>query len=248
MFTIYGHRGLPSKAPENTLASFKKATTISDLKWIELDVAITKDEQLVIIHDDYLDRTTNMIGEVTQLDYNEIKHASAGSWFNNEYEAERLPTLKDIIDLANKTKLNLNIELKGVSGSNGSVLSESMVTQVAEMLKSLNNQIEVLISSFNIYLVKLAEAMMPQYQRALIFKASAFDKDWRTLLNFCNSSIINIEDTKLTQARVKEIKNAGYSLNVWTVNNQSRANQLANWGVDGIFTDKADELIHLQSL
>lgn len=246
MFTIYGHRGLPSKAPENTLASFKKATSVSDLKWIELDVAITKDEQLVIIHDDYLDRTTDMVGEVSQLNYNEIKHASAGSWYGNEYEAEHLPTLKEIIDLANNTKINLNIELKGVSGPNGSELSENMVTQVSEILKSLDSQIEVLISSFNIYLLKLAESIMPKYQRALIFKASGFGKDWRTLLNFCNSNIVNIEETKLTQARVIEIKNAGYALNVWTVNNQLRANQLANWGVDGVFTDKADTLIHLQ--
>lgn len=73
MFTIYGHRGLLSKAPENTLASYKKAADIPGLKWIELDVAITKDEQLVIIHDDFLDRTTDMTGEVTQLDYMDIK-------------------------------------------------------------------------------------------------------------------------------------------------------------------------------
>ncbi len=79
MFTIYGHRGLPSKAPENTLASYKKAADIPGLKWIELDVAITKDEQLVIIHDDFLDRTTDMTGEVTQLDYMDIKNASTGS-------------------------------------------------------------------------------------------------------------------------------------------------------------------------
>ena len=53
MFTIYGHRGLPSKAPENTLASFKEAASTPGLKWVELDVAITKDEQLIIVHDDF---------------------------------------------------------------------------------------------------------------------------------------------------------------------------------------------------
>lgn len=59
---------------------------------------------------------------------------------------------------------------------------------------------------------------------------------------------MNIEDAKLTQARVKMIKNAGYELNVWTVNKKLRANQLANWGVDGIFTDKADDMVHLENL
>ena len=80
MLTVYGHRGLPSKAPENTIASFK-ALQVEGINWLELDVAITKDEQLIIIHDDYLERTTNMSGEITELNYDEIKDASAGSWF-----------------------------------------------------------------------------------------------------------------------------------------------------------------------
>ena len=77
MLTVYGHRGLPSKAPENTIASFKAASEVEGINWLELDVAITKDEQLIIIHDDYLERTTNMSGEITELNYDEIKDASA---------------------------------------------------------------------------------------------------------------------------------------------------------------------------
>lgn len=246
MFTIYGHRGLPSKAPENTLASYKQAASIPGLKWIELDVAITKDEQLVMIHDDFLDRTTDMTGEVTQLKYMDMKNASAGSWFGTEFEAEGLPTFDEVIEIANETQMNLNIELKGVTGPNGVALSESMVQQVADKLKKLDKNLKVLISSFNVYLVKLAETYMPSYQRAVIFKAAAFQGDWRTILDFCGSKIVNIEDAKLSQARVKMIKHAGYTLNVWTVNKPSRANQLANWGVDGIFTDRAHEMIHLE--
>ena len=63
MLTVYGHRGLPSKARENTIASFKAASEVEGINWLELDVAITKDEQLIIIHDDYLERTTNMSGK-----------------------------------------------------------------------------------------------------------------------------------------------------------------------------------------
>ncbi|MDN8823202.1 glycerophosphodiester phosphodiesterase family protein, partial [Staphylococcus aureus] len=77
--------------------------------------------------------------------------------------------------------------------------------------------------------------------RAVLFKAAAFTGDWRILLDYCESTIVNIEDAKLSQARVRSIKNAGYELNVWTVNSKARANQLSNWGVDGVFTDKADE-------
>mgnify|MGYP002655610718 FL=1 len=102
MFTIYGHRGLSSKAPENTIAAFEAAAKVTGLKWVELDVAITKDEQLVIIHDDFLDRTTDMIGEITQLEYEEIKHASAGNWFGSKFKDEKLPTFDEIIAFANE--------------------------------------------------------------------------------------------------------------------------------------------------
>ncbi|MCQ9288394.1 glycerophosphoryl diester phosphodiesterase [Staphylococcus gallinarum] len=246
MFTIYGHRGLPSKAPENTLASFKEAASTPGLKWVELDVAITNDEQLIIVHDDFLERTTNHKGEITQVTYDQIKSASAGSWHSTEFENEKIPTFDDVITFANETHMNINVELKGVSGSDGTRLSESMVQQVAKKLASLEDGIDVMISSFNIPLLKLAETYMPQYRRAVIFKAVAFKADWRTILDFCGSKIVNIEDAKLTQNRVEMIRNAGFDLNVWTVNKKERANQLANWGATGIFTDKADAMIHLE--
>lgn len=245
MLTIFGHRGMPSNAPENTIASFKAAAEVRGVNWLELDVGITKDEQLVIIHDDYLDRTTDMSGEITNLNYKDIKNASAGSWFSEKFKDEKIPTFDDIIDLANEYKINLNVELKGITGPNGFALSKSMVKQVSEKLTRLEHNQEVLISSFNVVLVKLAEEIMPQYERAVIFHTSTLKEDWRTLLEFCNASIVNTEDARLTKAKVKSIKKAGYTLNVWTVNKPARANQLSNWGVDGIFTDSADKMIHL---
>ncbi|MCU5745431.1 glycerophosphoryl diester phosphodiesterase [Staphylococcus sp. SQ8-PEA] len=246
MFTIYGHRGLPSKAPENTLASFKAASEVEGARWLELDVGITKDQQLVIIHDDYLDRTTNKTGEVTQLNYAEMKDTSAGLWYGSEFKEEKLPTFEQIIRLANDYQMNLNVELKGVTGPRGTELSHSMVTQVREQLQALDDGLQVVISSFNLPLLKMSEERMPEYTRAVLFKNAYFKEDFRTVMDFCNSKIVNIENAKLTESKVKMIKEAGYELNVWTVNKDTRANQLANWGVDGIFTDKIDQLIHLQ--
>ena len=83
MNTIFAHRGLPKITPENTLASFVKCGEIDSLNWIEIDIAITADEELIIIHDDFLDRTTNTTGEVSKSYYEDIKNASAGLWFGN---------------------------------------------------------------------------------------------------------------------------------------------------------------------
>ncbi|GGI43037.1 glycerophosphoryl diester phosphodiesterase [Mammaliicoccus stepanovicii] len=245
MFTIYGHRGMPSKAPENTLASFKAAAEVEGIKWLELDVAITKDEQLVIIHDDDLERTTDMSGEITTFNYDEIKSASTGAWYSEKFKEEKLPTFDEVIELANAFDMNINVELKGVSGPNGLALSHSMVKQVSEKLQNLNKDQQVVISSFNVILVKLASEIMPQYRRGLIFHASSFRRDWQSLLDYCEAEILNIEDAQLTEEKVKLIKEAGYELNVWTVNKSTRANQLANWGVDGIFTNNADKMVHL---
>lgn len=248
MLTVYGHRGLPSKAPENTIASFKAASEIEDVKWLELDVAITKDEQLIIIHDDYLDRTTNMTGEITQYNYSDIKSASAGSWYSSKFKDEVLPTFDDVIEIANEYNMNLNVELKGVTGPNGTALSNSMVKQVKEKLAHLNSNLEVLISSFNFVLIKLSHEIMPEYKRACLFWTTSFREDWRTILDYCHSKTVNVQDSsQLTQSKISVIKEAGYEINVWTVNKASRANQLANWGIDGIFTDNADKLIHLSN-
>ncbi len=84
-----------------------------------------------------------------------------------------------------------------------------MVKQVEEQLTNLNQNQEVLISSFNVVLVKLAEEIMPQYNRAVIFHTTSFREDWRTLLDYCNAKIVNTEDAKLTKAKVKNGKRSG---------------------------------------
>lgn len=246
MTIIFAHRGLSSKAPENTVTAFDLARKVEGVKWLELDLAITKDEQLIIFHDDDLDRTTDTTGEVSETLYEKIEHASSGEWFGPEFKEERVLTFEQLIDFANRYQLNLNIELKGVTGPNGSYLSERMIQLFKEQIKQLDSNIEVLISSFNFALLKLAEQHVPQYTRAVLFERCAFYPDWRTIVDFCGSSIVHLEDINLMRDVVQDIKSSGYTLNVWTVNDKDRANILFNWGVDGIFTDCADDLIHLQ--
>ncbi len=246
MTNIFAHRGLSSKAPENTFAAFDLARKVEGVKWLELDVAITMDEVLIIFHDDDLDRTTNTYGEVSETRYAAIQNASAGAWFHPEFANERILTFEQLIAFANRYKMNLNIELKGVTGPNGTYLSERMLQLMKTQIEKLDDSVDVLISSFNFSLLKLAEQYIPQYKRAVLFEKCAFYNDWRTVVDYCGSSIVHLEDINLTRELVSEIKNSGYSLNVWTVNDKGRANTLINWGVDGIFTDYADDLIHLQ--
>ncbi len=111
MLTVYGHRGLPSKAPENTIASFKAASEVEGINWLELDVAITKDEQLIIIHDDLRNRL-QICGEIIELNYDEIKDASAGSWFGEKVKDEHLPTFDDVVKIANEYNMQFKCRIR----------------------------------------------------------------------------------------------------------------------------------------
>ena len=81
---------------------------------------------------------------------------------------------------------------------------------------------------------------------ASVVYSHSISKKYSVIQKESKAQIVNIEDARLTEKRVKMIKDAGYQLNVWTVNKKTRANQLKNWGVDGIFTDKADQMMQLQ--
>ncbi len=96
MTKIFAHRGSKGTHPENTLASFKEAVRVGS-DGIELDVHLTKDGHLVVIHDETVDRTTNGTGEIRALTLAEIKELDAGSWFNETFAGEKIPTLEEVL-------------------------------------------------------------------------------------------------------------------------------------------------------
>ncbi|VYU35250.1 glycerophosphoryl diester phosphodiesterase [Staphylococcus simulans] len=246
MKTIFGHRGVPSVAPENTLASYHAAAEIPELQWIEVDVGITADEQLIMIHDDYLDRTTSMTGEISETLFKDIQQASAGYWFHPKFKEEKVLTFDEFIDFVNASQLNVNIELKGITGNHGPKLAKSLIKQLVEAMPKFSPEVEILFSSFNIPLLKAVQEALPQYPRAVLYEMCAFYEDWRTVLDFCDTHILHLEDIDLTEALVRRIKDDGYILNLYTVNDVARVNQLFNFGVDGVFTDYPQKLVHLQ--
>ncbi len=107
---VIAHRGGSAYAPENTLASFSKAIELG-ADWFELDTTLSKDGELIVIHDNSVDRTTDGKGAVADLNLSDIKTLDAGSWFNPAFAGERLPTLGEALDLA-KGRIGVYIEIK----------------------------------------------------------------------------------------------------------------------------------------
>lgn len=110
MAFIVAHRGLSSEAPENTFDSFDLAVS-NGIEYIEFDVQLTKDNQVVIIHDDTVDRTSNGKGFVIQKTLNQIKKLDFGSWFSGNFKYSKIPTFEELL---NRYKdINLVVEIKG---------------------------------------------------------------------------------------------------------------------------------------
>ena len=108
---IYAHRGSSGTHPENTLAAFREAARLP-IYGVEFDVHLTKDGELVVIHDETIDRTSNGKGFVKDMTLAELRSFDFGSWFSDEFRGEPIPTLHEVLEVFSETSHHLNIELK----------------------------------------------------------------------------------------------------------------------------------------
>lgn len=237
--TIFAHRGASAITPENTMAAFKKAVE-AGATWIETDVDVLKDGTPILIHDSSLDRTTNRSGSYYDLTVSDLDDIDAGSWFSPEYAGERIPTLAELVAFMNETGLNANIEIK--SNEAGAQMSLQLVDAILKELEALDGP-QVIISSFNHVLLKIFKDKAPQHSVGALFVAENLWDDWKSILELVGADYIHPDDSTLTRAQVQAFREAGYGVNVWTVNSPARANELFNWGVTGVFTDVAHQML-----
>ena len=151
---VVGHRGAPSRAPENTLASFQAALDIG-VDAIELDVHLTRDGHLVVIHDQNLARTTNGKGLVHEHTLAELKTLDAGSWFNASFAGERIPTFEEVIALIGR-RVPLQVEIKGAT--------EGVTEATIAMLKAHGLLDSVMMTSFQLNRLPLVRSLTPDVQ------------------------------------------------------------------------------------
>ena len=236
---IIAHRGLNRLAPENTMSAFAKAHE-AGCSWIETDIDIISDGTIIICHDSTLDRTTNRSGHYYDLTCEDLDSIDAGSWFADEFRGEKIPTLTRLIDYMNETGLNANIEIKSCEA--GAQMSRALVQGIIDELSRLTSSSQVIISSFNHLLLLLLKQKSPEVSVGCLFEKYALNNDWLSILELVDADYIHPDSNGLTRRQVEDFREAGYGVNVWTVNDRARANELFNWGVTGIFSDIADKL------
>ena len=237
MTKIFAHRGSKGTHPENTLASFKEAVRVGS-DGIELDVHLTKDGHLVVIHDETVDRTTNGTGEIRNLTLAEIKAMDAGSWFHNKYAGEKIPTLEEVLLLLTELGFNgqLNIELK-----TDVIQYKGLVEKCLALQSAKDWPFAIVYSSFNPYtLVELKEAN-PSQEIGLLFES----KEWADKGDAMLEKESYHPDLKLLDWAIEWNRNQ-LLLRVWTVNEDTDINRCFELQIEAIFTDYPEKALQLK--
>jgi len=226
---ILAHRGVSLTAPENTLPAFAAALE-QGLAGIELDVQMSKDGHLIVIHDERVDRTTNGKGLVKDMTLEEIKGLDAGSWFAEKYYGVKIPVLEEVLDLIGQKEFIINIELKS-----GIIQYPGLEERVLKAVKKYGLLDRTIFSSFNHYsLVKIKE-ISEEAKIGLLYYAGLVDP-WEYGKKLKAYSLHPFFPS-VTEQMVSECLEQGLQVIPFTVNDKETAKKLIDFGVEYVIMD-----------
>lgn len=231
---IYAHRGSSGGYPENTLSAFRDAAKLP-IHGVEFDVHLTKDGELVVIHDETIDRTSNGKGFIKDMTLVELKKYNFGGWFSAKFNGETIPTLREVLYVFKDTHHHLNIELKS-----DIFPYDGMELKVLQILKDYRLEDRVVISSFNHEMVKSFKELAPQIETAILFvEVMVAPHDYASLVG---ADSLHAFFPTVLRPMGKEIIASGRQLRVFTVNEESYADMMRDAGVHAIFTDYPEKM------
>jgi glycerophosphoryl diester phosphodiesterase len=234
---VIGHRGAAAHAPENTLAGLRRAKALG-CSWVEFDVRLTRDGELVLFHDARLDRVCGSGGRVAALSLAAIRGHDAGVRFAAAFKGEPVPTLAEAIGVLGELGLGANIEIKAPRGRARDT-GAATAALVAERWPA--GLPPPLISSF------LPEALLAVGERAAGLARGLLlrmvPSSWRQVAVRLGCTTINIDHRRLGPSLVAAIRGCGYPVLAYTVNDAARARTLFDWGVDSVFSDVPDMIL-----
>ncbi len=240
------HRGASGYAPEHTITSYKMGEKMHG-DYIEVDLQMTKDGELIAMHDETLDRTTNGTGQVKDFTLEEIKQLDAGSWFNEkypeqakaEYEGLQVPTLEEVFETFGKNA-NYYIETKspevypGMEQKLVDVVNEYGINKDKLLVQSFSSESLLKMNEIDhsVKLVQLLDYTSP---------AELTDKEVQSIKQYAMG--IGPNSDMIDQEYVQKAVQNGLEIHPYTVNEKEEMQKLIDWGVTGIFTNFPD-LLH----
>lgn len=229
MTKIFAHRGASGYAPENTLEAFALAME-QGADGIELDVQLTKDEKVVVVHDETIDRVSNGKGFVKDYTLAELKKFS----FDNQmkaYKGVKIPTLREVLDLVKPGSMEVNIELK-----TGIIWYPEIEEKVIEAVKESGMQERIIYSSFNHYSVQRVKALCPDAEAAYLFSDVILDMEKYTKQTGVQGIHPAFYHLKMSDF-MERYKKSNLKIRVWTVNQKKWIHEFIREEIEAIITN-----------
>jgi glycerophosphoryl diester phosphodiesterase len=229
------HRGASGYAPENTFAAFRRAIALG-AGFIETDLQLSRDARLVAIHDATVNRTTNGQGAVHDMTLAELRRLDAGSWFGSEFAGERIPTIEEILEFANKHDVVFYLEMKPSGSWGGEHALISALRESREIARTV-------VISFDAAILAAVRKIEPTLMTGLLFEGhipNPLDKAIEI-----GARQLAVRGDLVTPRLLKEAHGHDLQVVCWTVNHPGHMRLLVQAGVDGIISDYPDRLLKL---
>ncbi|WP_059172150.1 glycerophosphodiester phosphodiesterase [Bacillus sp. FJAT-27445] len=236
---IFAHRGSKGTHPENTLEAFREAIRLG-VDGIELDVHLSKDGELVIIHDETVDRTTNGSGNVRDMTVEELKSLDAGSWFGWEFQGATIPTLDEVLALLKGTGIRLNVEIKS-----DVIPYKGIEKKVLEALARHSYKENAIISSFNHYSLKRVRELDAEVETAILFM-EVLHEPWEYAKTI-GAFGLHVHTPVAYTEMARTAADLGVPVRVFTVNKEKKMKELIEMGIETIMTDYPERALEIRS-
>ena len=238
------HRGASAYAPENTISALKKAISLK-AKYLEIDVHMTKDGEVVAIHDSTIDRTSNAKGKINNYNLEDLKKLDFGSWFSKDFKSERLPTLKETLELITNDQV-LIIEVKY-----GKNKYKDIEKKIVNLVESTDKQNQVILKSFDQEVLKEFKKLAPNMERlyCTFWGNNTFTIDnffrFRGIFSPNNFKYLQVHKFFLSEDLIKQAHKRGIKVVVWDVHDIETMKKFKKMNVDFIETDNPDYILKL---
>ncbi|MEO1085553.1 MAG: glycerophosphodiester phosphodiesterase family protein, partial [Acidobacteriota bacterium] len=239
---VIAHRGFSGRAPENTLAAVRAAIELG-ADMVEVDVTLTADGHVVLMHDDTLDRTTDGTGAAMDATLEELRKLDAGSWFDPSFAGEPVPTLVELLELVTD-KILLNIEIKHEAVTE--VAEDGIAHKVDDLVAAHGEVDQVVVSSFDPRPLGHLRDRGSALATASLFNAQLHDGMLPSEVTAqVGSSAFNISGRLLDARVLADARAHRLPVAVYTVNDTKDMERLIEVGVAAMFTDHPDRLVQL---
>jgi glycerophosphoryl diester phosphodiesterase len=240
-FFIAGHRGDLASAPENTMPALQAALD-GPMGFVEADIQLTADRVPVLMHDTWVNRTTNGEGRVDELTFEQLQRLDAGAWYSPEFAGTRVPALESLLlalgaTATTDTPKKALLELKGY-------WTAEEVAIVTELIDRCGVRDQVILSSFDTSSLQHLEEVDPTLPRAIITARLPQDPVRFATLYGAIAIITSHASVEEDPWSVDRMHRAGLGLVLYTVNKKARWQAAMDLGVDGIITDRPSRLDH----